>query len=217
MSVVNIFTGQPKPGRHEDAIEMGRGARKLLERHGAKDQRLMVATVSTAAYGSIISSAEFDDLEAWGAFMDAVYADDEIAARLTKVRGEKSPYLAQSLSLATEIPLGRARGPRGNVLWAYVTTPVPGGFEAALALAGTAYEVLERHGARNCRLWQQQPSGVQPELLVSTFEFDNMRALGKTLTSFQADPAGLAITGRLQSSDSPNRPLSSDVYMEVGD
>ncbi len=216
MSVVNIFTGQPKPGRHEDALAMGRAARKVLEDHGAKDQRLMVATLSTAAYGSVISSAEFDDLEAWGAFTDSVLADDEILGMLAEIRGENGPYLTQSLSVATEIPLGRPRGPRGTVLWAYVTTPFPGRFEGAVLLAGAAYEVLEGHGARNCRLWQQQPSGVQPELLVSTFEFDNMRALGKTLSSFQADPAGLAIMGRLQGSDSPNRPLTSDIYMEVG-
>jgi len=217
MSVVNVFTGQPKPGRHEEVLEMGRAARRVLEHHGAKDQRLMVATLSTAAYGSVISSAEFDDLEAWGAFSDAVWADDEILGMISELRGENSPYLTQSLAVSTEIPLGRPRGPRGPVVWAYVTTPLPGGFEGAVMLAGTAFEVLERHGARNCRLWQQQPSGVQPELLVSTFEFDNMRSLGKTLNSFQADPAGLAVIGRLQSSDSPNRPLTSEVYMEVGD
>ncbi len=217
MSVVNVFTGQPKPGRYEDVIEMGRAARKVLEHHGAKDQRLMVAMLSTAAYGSVISSAEFDDLEAWGAFTDSVLADSEIVAMLAELRGENGPYLTQGLSVSTEIPLGRPPGPRGNIVWVYVTTPLPGGFEAAVMLAGTAFEVLERHGARNCRLWQQQPSGVQPELLVSTFEFDNMRALGRTLNSFQADPAGLAIIGRLQSSDSPNRPLTSEVYMEVGD
>ena len=47
------------------------------------------------------------------------------------------------------------------------------------ALGGQAFDLLERHGGRNCRLWQQQANGFQPDALVATIEFDNMAAYGK--------------------------------------
>jgi hypothetical protein len=209
MSVIYTFSGQPKPGRFEDVLAM--------ERLGARDQRLLLATVSSAMYGGIVASGEFEDLEAWGAFMDATLADEEIMAVMSQLQGENNPYLTHSLSVVAEIPVGRPRTPKGNYLWAYVMAPLPGRFGSAVESAGPAFEVLEHHGARNCRLWLQQPSGVQPEVLVATCEFDSLRSLGKTLTSFQADPAGQAITAEMQSSEAHSRPVTSDVFKDISD
>jgi hypothetical protein len=168
-----------------------------------------------SAYGSVLNSSEYDDLEAWGAFYDAVMADEELLRILAQVQGADTPFLAQSMQAVSEIPLGRGRGTNGKILAAYVSTPVPGRYEAALAFANQAYDVLERHGARNCRLFAGQANGVQPEMLVSTMDFDNMRSYGRALEAFSADPAGQKVMATTQSSDSPVRSLTTEIYTEV--
>jgi hypothetical protein len=215
VTVLNVFIGQPKPGRYDDVVEMSRSANKVVERHGGKNTRTSAALVSGAAYGNIVSTCEFEDLEAWGAWLDAVLVDEEIVALLGQLRGENTPYLTQSTGVIMEVPLGRDRGVNGRFIGAFLSAPVPGRYQAAIALAGQAFDLLERHGARNCRLFAQQANGIQPEVLISTAEFDTLKAYGKTLNAFISDPAGQSIVELTQSSDSPVRTLSSDVYTEI--
>jgi hypothetical protein len=215
MTVVSVFMGQPKAGRYDDVMAINEKSKKILERHGAKNIRILVAAVSAAAYGNVINSSEYDDLEAWGAFYDEVMADDELLTIMRQIQGADTPFLTQSLQAVNEIQLGRNRGANGKILVTYVSIPVPGRYEAAIALAGRAYDALERVGARNCRLFAQQATGVQPELLVSTMDFDNMRSYGKAIEAFSADPAGQALMAATQSSDSPIRALTNEIYTEV--
>jgi hypothetical protein len=216
MTVLSVITGQPKPGRFDDAIEMNRKTKKVLERHGAKNIRNLTAMVSGAAFGSIVSSSEFDDTEAWGAWFDAIMADEELVAILSHARSDKTPWATLSSQVVTEVPLqGRKRGPNGAILVAYVSAPVPGRYPAALALAEQAAELLERQGGRNCRVFSQQASGVQPEVLITTVEYDTMRAYGKGLDSFLGDPSGQAIVTATQGSDSPVRLLTTEVFTEI--
>ena len=212
---MSVFMGQPKAGRYDDVMAINEKSKKILERHGAKNIRILVAIVSAAAYGTVINSSEYDDLEAWGAFYDEVTADDELLTIMRQVQSADTPFLTQSLQAVTEIPLGRSRGANGKILSTYVSTPVPGRYEAAIALASRAYDVLERAGARNCRLFAQQATGVQPELLVSTMDFDNMRSYGRTLEALSSDPAGQALMAAIQSSDSPIRAVTTEIYSEV--
>ena len=215
MTVLNVFIGQPKPGRYDDVVEMSRTANKVIERHGAQNIRTVAATVSGAAYGNIVSVCEFDDLEAWGGWLDAVLADEEIVTLLGQLRGENTPYLTQSTGVVMEVPLGRQRAANGRVVATFMSAPVPGRYQAAVALAGQGFELLERHGARNCRLFAQQANGLQPDVLISAVEFDSVKAYGKTLNAMTSDPAGQSLLELIQSSDSPMRMLSSDIYTEI--
>ena len=215
MTVVNVFIGQPKPGRYEDALELNRASKKLLERHGAKNPRVLLGAVSGSAYGTIVNSCEFDDLEAWGAFYDDVMADEELLAMLAQVRGANTPYTTQSISVVTEIPMGRTRSDNGNVVATFMSAPVPGRFEEAIALGGQFFDVVERHGARNCRGFQQPANGVLPDVLVAVMDFDNMRAYGAAMSSFLSDPAGQSIVETVQSPDSPIKSISTDIYTEI--
>jgi hypothetical protein len=216
MTVLSVYVGQPKPGRFDDAVDISRRARKVVERHGAKNNRILTGMVSGAAFGSIVNSSELEDLEAFGGWYDALMADDEIVGILGQLRGENTPYLSQSAQVVNEISIaGRTRGPNGAIVAVYLSAPVVGRYQAALALAEQGAELLERHGARNCRVFAQQANGVQPDVLVSTAEYDTMRAFGRSTNSFLADPAGLAIVTLTQGSDSPVRLLSSDVYTEI--
>ena len=132
MTVVSVFTGQLRPGQFEHALEMNRTSKKILERHGAKDHRILVPAVSAAAYGSIINLFESDDMAAWGEFYDSIMADEELVSLLHQLQGADSPYVSQSMSVAIEIPLGRNRGAKGNVVTTYMTAPLPGRFQAAV-------------------------------------------------------------------------------------
>ena len=215
MTVLSVFVGQPRPGKYEAAVELNQRAMKLIERHGAKNIRSLVGAIGGASYGSIINSSEFDDPEAWGAFYDKVMTDDEIHTLFAEVRGENTPFTTQTLQVVNEIPLGRKRGANGKIVVAYISAPVPGRYEAAIALTGQGADLLERHGARNCRVFAQVANGLQPDVLVSTAEYDTMKAYGKALGAFTADTAGLALMQVTMSSDSPIRLLSSDVYAEI--
>jgi hypothetical protein len=215
MTVVNVYTGQPKPGRYEEALEMNRASKKVLESHGARNPRILVAAVSGAAYGAIVNVCELDDFEAWGAFYDRIMQDDQILAMIAQVQGDNTPYATQSTGVATEIPLGRQRGSNGNVVAALVSAPVPGRFQAGIALGHQAFDVAERHGARNCRLFQQQANGLQPDVLIATMDFDNMAAYGRMANAFLSEPSVQPILELLQSSDSPIRPITTEIYTEI--
>ena len=215
MTILNIYIGQPKPGRYEDALEMNRASKKLLERHGAKEQRNLVAAVSGGAYGSIVNSCELDDIAAWGAFYDAVMADEEILSMMAQLQGANSPYASESVTTALEIPLGVKAGTKGRILSARVSAPHPGRHQAAIALGGQLAELMMSHGARRCRLFSQQATGALPDVLVSTTEFDTMAAYGKTVNSLVADPALQQMLELVRSTDSPVRPITSDIYTEI--
>jgi hypothetical protein len=215
VTVVSVFIAQPKPGRLEDALELNRAAKKVLERHGAKNQRILVGAVSGSAYGTIVNSCEFDDLEAWGTFYDGLMADEELVGIVAQAQGANSPYATQSISVANEIPLGRKRGANGNVLVTFMSAPVPGRLDAAIALSGQFFDLVERHGARNCRAFQQPANGVLPDVMVAVMEFDNMRAYGKAMSSVMSDPAGQSILEVTQGPDSPVKTLSTDIYTEI--
>jgi hypothetical protein len=215
VTVVNVFIGQPKPGRYEDALEMNRASKKLLERHGAKNHRILVGAVSGANYGSIVNSSEFDDLESWGTFYDGIMGDDELLAMQAQAQGANTPYLSQSVSVGTEVPMGRKRGDNGHIVAAYLSAAVPGRFEAAIALGAQFFDLMERHGARNCRAFQQPANGVLPDVLIAAMDFDNMRAYGRAMNALMSDPAGQLLALVTQGSDSPIRAISNDIYTEV--
>ena len=96
-----------------------------------------------------------------------------------------------------------------------MSAPLPGRMDDAIALGGQFFDLIERHGARNCRAFQQPANGVLPDVLVAVMDFDNMRAYGAAMNALMSDPAGLSLVETVQSPDSPIRPLSNDIYSEI--
>ena len=175
-----------------------------------------MAAVSAAAYGGIVNTSEFDDMEALGAAFDAATTDEEIIAMTTQAMGADSPYVSQSMGMAIEIPLGRPQGAKGRIVAVFTTAPNPGRFQASVAFAGQVSEVMERHGGRNCRLWQAQANGVLPDVCYFVTEWDTMKAYGKSVGSMYTDPALQSLMEMMQGSDSPFRNISADMYTEIG-
>ena len=216
MTVMQTTVTRAKPGRRHDAIALALEASKLLERHGADDNRLLVAQVAGEGTGSNIFTTDFENGEAWGAFNDSLAADAELDALMARVERDDGPVVMESMSVSNVIPLERD-GPtdRGSVIEAYISRVVPGRFEGALGLAVAAFDFVERHGATNCRLSQLNSAGSLTECLVASWELQSMRALGALGDSFGTDPAGQGLMQLLTGADSPIVGVSSGIYAEI--
>ena len=110
----------------------------------------------------------------------------------------------ESMSIGTEIPLGRS-GPtnRQPVVEAYISRTLPGQFAAALELAVAVFDFAEANGATACRLVQLSNAGMLTDCLVASWEFENVRALGKLGDALGTDPAGQKI---METLNGPNWP-----------
>jgi hypothetical protein len=215
MGVVQAVIGRVQPGRYGDWLEMTRQAKPAIERLGAKNVRVLEAQMAGEEYGSIVFSTEFDSAQALGAHADRLASDAEVAGILGELRGAKSPFIAHTMSVSSEIDLGRVGEASGSAIWAFVSRPTPGRFEAAVALGSRFFDFMERHGARNCRLWNAGAAGSQTSTLIATLEFENLQAWGNATDALESDPEALSLTPVVQGSDSPITPLSSSVYTEV--
>ena len=216
MSLVQTTVTSAKPGRRHDAIAVALEASKLLERHGAADNRFLVAQMAGEVTGTHVFTTEFENGEAWGEFNDSLLADAELEALMTRVERDDSPVTILSMSMGNEIPLGRT-GPtdRGAVVEAYISRPLPGRFDAALALAADVFEFIEAHGGSRCRLMQLNSAGMLTGCLVASWELENMRALGRLGDAFADDPDGQSIAATLTGADSPITTISSGIYVDV--
>ena len=176
MSLVQTTVTTAKPGRRHDAIAIALEASKLLERHGADDNRLLMAQMAGEVTNTHVFTTEFENGEAWGAFTDSLLGDAELEALMTRVERDDSPVVVLSSSIGNEIPLGR-NGPadRGAVIEAYISRAIPGRFEGALELATDVFEFIEAHGGSRCRLMQLNSAGMMTECLVASWELENMR------------------------------------------
>jgi len=213
MTVLSTFIGQVKPGRLEDAVAMTAQAAKPLEAHGARNVRLFRAATGEA-YGALAISCEFDSNEAWGAATDAFAADDEIVSLIARGDGEQSPYLSQTISTSTEIPIGGPKG-RGPILQAIVSRAAPGKMQAAIDLGTRTAEILGRLGVSGCRLLWLGNAGSQAGLFVLVSEYATNAAMGKAADGFFADAAALELLGVVYGADSPVTIISEDVYTEI--
>jgi hypothetical protein len=216
MSVIQSTVTRPKPGRRQDAIAVGVEAAKLLERHGASNNRLLLGQPAGEATGSHVFTTEFDSGEAWGAFSDSLFQDQELQTLLDRVYGEDSPVIMEAMSTGSEIPLGRS-GPSNHqpIVEVYISRVVPGRFEASLELANAVFDFAEAHEATACQLIQLTSAGMLSGCTVASWEFANMTALGKLGDAFGSDPAGQRIAEMVNGADSPVIPVTSGIYVEI--
>lgn len=216
MTLVQTSVSRPKPGRRMDGIALAVEASKLLERHGAADNRLLVADTAGEATGSYVFTTEFANSEAWGKLGDSLAADAELQALMDRIDGEGSPIVMESMSIGNEIPLGRnGSTDRGAVVDAYISRAIPGRFAAALELAVTVFDFVEAHGGTSCRLMQLSSAGTLTDCLVASWELESMTALGRLGDAYSSEPAGQRIVEILTGADSPITPVTSGIYREV--
>lgn len=105
MAVVSATTIQIKPDKYEAFLGTSRDAKKILERCGAKNVRVMGSLAAGAATGSFITSWEADDYAAYGVVMDKFLADSEGLALLMASNAAEGPTAGFQGSVWTDIPL----------------------------------------------------------------------------------------------------------------
>jgi len=216
MSIVQTTVSRAKAGRRHDAIAMALEASKLLERHGAADNRLLVAGAAGEMAGTHVFTTDFENGEAWGEFNDGLMTDAELEALLDRATSSDSPVELLSQSVASEIPLGRT-GPsgRGSVIEAYISRSLPGRFESALELAGVAFDFVEAHGGSNCRLLQMTNAGVLTDCLVASWELESMKMAGRLGDAYANDPDGQRLFQMLTAVDGAITTISRGIYREI--
>ena len=216
MSVMQTTVTRAKPGRRHDAIAVALEAAELLERHGADDNRYLVAQIAGEATGTNVFTTEFDNGEAWGEFMDSLNADAELDALMARLDREDSPVVLETMSIGSTIELGRD-GPsdRGSLIEAYISKVNPGRFAAAVELGSTVFDFVEQNGATNCRLIQLSSAGSMTDCLVASWELDSMKSMGRLGDAYATSPEGQRILETLTAADGPVVPVMSGVYTEI--
>ena len=100
MTVISVTTIPVQPDAPwDETLATHKQAKTILERHGAKNVRLMVSMVGAAPVGTAYSSFEADDHAALGKITDAVFTDPEL---LEMMSAGTSPW---TTSVFADVPL----------------------------------------------------------------------------------------------------------------
>lgn len=216
MTVIYSTVSRGRPGRRHDAVAAAAVGKKLVEREGAKDCRLSMATTAGEASGTFVFTMQFDSNESYGAFADETAGDPELMALTDRLDHEDSPVLIEAHSLGVEIPLDRPlKAGRGSIIQAYLSRPLPGRFEDALDLASRAFDFVEANGAVNARLFTLLSAGSMTNALVASWELESMQALGRVGDAYVSDPAGQALMQAMVGSECPVATIANNIYAEI--
>jgi hypothetical protein len=207
---------RPRPGRYDDAIGLIAEGAKLAERHGARDIRLTQAATAGPSTGLLVLTCEFENLAAYGAYLDDTLTDVEAQTHNHRIREAEAPFIYESTAMLAEIDLARdgAKGGRGRVLDARFGRPLPGRWDDALDVTRQAFDASERHGAVGCRLFELDHAGDRSGLLCAVVEYNSMKEFGLANDAWLADETGRSVTQRMRT-DRPVEPVSSGLFTEV--
>ena len=99
MAVISVTTLTVGPG-WDQFMDDQKKAKAILEKHGAKNVRLLAEVAGSVPSGTVHSTFEADDLGSLGKVLDAVYADPEILGMM-----QDSSATSWTSSILGEIPL----------------------------------------------------------------------------------------------------------------
>ena len=214
--IVRSWNLRPRPGRYDDAIGLITEGVKLADRHGARDVRLTQAATAGPNTGVLVLTCEFDDLAAYGSYLDDTLGDPEARSYNHRIREAEAPFTYESTAVLVEIDRDRRESNRvrGRVLDARLSRPRPGRWDDTLALGREAFDLCDRHGAVGCRLFELNHAGPQTGLLCAVMEYNTMVECGQAGDRWLSDADARSITDRMRS-DSPIEPVSSGLFTEV--
>jgi hypothetical protein len=214
--ILRSWNLRPRPGRYDDSIGLITEGVKLAERHGARDIRVTQAATAGPNTGLLVLTCEFEDLTAYGTYLDDTLEDSEAQSYGHRIREAEAPFIYESTAVLVEIDLGRseARNARGRVLDARLGRPRPGRWDDTLTLAREAFDLCDRHGAVGCRLFELNHAGPQSGLLCAVMEYSSMKEFGQAGDRWTADDDARRLIGTMRG-DSPFEPVSSGLFTEV--
>jgi hypothetical protein len=206
---------RPRPGRYDDAIGLITEGAKLAERHGCRDSRLTQAAADGPNTGALVLTCGFENLTAYGRYLDGMADDSEARAYSHRVREAEGPFVYESTAVLAEIDLGRsgaAQG-RGRVLDVRYGRPAPGRWDETMAFARDAFDICDANGAVGCRLFELDHAGDRSGWLCAVMEFESMTSFGAAGDRWMAGD-GRRLTERMRT-DTPFAPVSSGLFTEV--
>ena len=214
--IIRSWNLRPRPGRYDDAMGLLTEGVKLAERHGARDVRLTQAATAGSTTGLLVLTCEFENLTAYGAYIDDTMNDIEAQSFAHRIREAEAPFVYESTALLTEIDLGRADATRahGRVLDVRFGRALPGRWDDTLDLARQAFDLCDKNGSVGCRLFELDHAGEHSGWLCAVMEYNSMKEFGMAGDAWLADDAGRSITGQMRN-DRPFEPLSSGLFTEV--
>jgi hypothetical protein len=207
---------RPRPGRYDDAIGLIAEGAKLADRHGARDIRLTQAATAGPSTGLLVLTCEFDNLAAYGAYLEDTMADPEAQSHNHRIREAEAPFIYESTAVLTEVDLGRegAKRGRGRVLDASYCRPLPGRWADTLDMTREAFELAERHGAVGCRLFELDHAGDRSGMLCAVVEYNSLKEFGMAGDAWFGDDAGRTLIERMRT-DRPFEAAFSGLFTEV--
>jgi hypothetical protein len=214
--IVRSWNVRPRPGRYDDAIGLLTEGVKLAERHGGRQTRITQAATAGPSTGLLVLTCEFDNLTAYGQYLEETMLDAEAHAYSHRIREAEAPFTYESTAVMAELDLDRPDGHRGTgrVLDARFGRPRPGRWDDTLAFARDAFDLCDRNGAVGCRLFELDHAGEHSGWLCAVVEYESMRAFGTAGDAWMNDEAGRRLTDRMHT-DSPFMPISSGLFTEV--
>lgn len=214
--IIRSWNLRPRQGRYDDSVGLITEGAKLADRHGAREIRLTQAATAGPNTGVLVLTCEFENLTAYGSYLDDTLVDSEAHAYNHRIREAEAPFSYESTAVLVEIDLERATGKagRGRVLDARLGRPRPGRWDDTMGFARDAFDLSDTHGAVGCRLFELNHAGPQTGLLCAVMEYNSMRELGQAGDHWRADDAARRLIDAMRS-DSPFEPVSSGLYTEV--
>lgn len=214
--IVRSWNLRPRPGRYDDALGLIAEGAKLAGRHGARNVRLTRAATAGPSTGVLVLTCEFENLAAYGAYLEDTMTDVEAQTQNHRIREAEAPFVYESTAVLTEVDLGReaAKAGRGRVLDVRFGRPLPSRWSDTLDITRQAFDLAERHGAVRCRLFELDHAGERSGMLCAVVEYNSMKEFGMAGDAWLADEAGRSLTERMRT-DRPFEAVSSGLYTEV--
>jgi hypothetical protein len=214
--IVRSWNLRPRPGRYDDALGLIAEGAKLADRHGARNVRLTRAATAGPSTGVLVLTCEFENLAAYGAYLEDTMTDVEAQMQNHRIREAEAPFIYESTAVLTEVDLGReaAKAGRGRVLDVRFGRPLPSRWSDTLDITRQAFDLAERHGAVRCRLFELDHAGERSGMLCAVVEYNSMKEFGMAGDAWLADEAGRSLTERMRT-DRPFEAVSSGLYTEV--
>src|SRR4029450_7348413 len=101
--IVRSWNLRPRPGRYDDAIGLITEGVKLADRHGARDIRLTQAATAGVNTGLLVLTCEFDNLTAYGTYLDDTLVDSEALLYNHRIREAEAPFIYEATAVLVEI------------------------------------------------------------------------------------------------------------------
>jgi hypothetical protein len=214
--IVRSWNLRPRPGRYDDSIGLITEGVKLADRHGGRNIRLTQAATAGPSTGLLVLTCEFENLAAYGRYLDETMMDAEAHLYSHRIREAEAPFTYESTAMLGEIDLERPDGLRrqGRVLDVQFGRPLPGRWDDTLAFAREAFDRCDEHGAMGCRLFELHHAGDRSGWLCGVMEYESMTDFGKAGDAWMADDTGRRLTEQMRS-DRPFMPISSGLFTEI--